>query len=320
MPCRRCGQRCFKDASTGNPTSWEWTFDGTDVATSTEQNPTVTYLVEGTYGLKLEVANEVGSSIDEYTSNAIQAGGEQEIWNIAPEENADLMMMEMGWYGNYAGTNWLGMGEFAEHFDAPLATAEIPQVNVYFGKTTASSTDADIEMRIMTVGDDGMPDQVLGSTSVKAGDLAYDPYIVNATEFVFDEPVVIPAGTEFFAVVGPFPNDYGDDIAILLCRRGEGEKCTGYHFVYDEDENYNYLETGTWYQNVDDPLSLAVAPLLSYRTTEPSGIDEPVVDKQVVGQTYYNLAGMASSKPFDGVNIVVTRYTDGSQTATKVLR
>jgi len=310
----------FKDASTGNPTSWEWTFDGTDVATSTEQNPTVTYLVEGTYGLKLEVANEVGSSIDEYTSNAIQAGGEQEIWNIAPEENADLMMMEMGWYGNYAGTNWLGMGEFAEHFDAPLATAEIPQVNVYFGKTTASSTDADIEMRIMTVGDDGMPDQVLGSTSVKAGDLAYDPYIVNATEFVFDEPVVIPAGTEFFAVVGPFPNDYGDDIAILLCRRGEGEKCTGYHFVYDEDENYNYLETGTWYQNVDDPLSLAVAPLLSYRTTEPSGIDQPVVDKQVVGQTYYNLAGMASSKPFDGVNIVVTRYTDGSQTATKVLR
>ena len=310
----------FKDASTGNPTSWAWTFEGTDVATSTEQNPTVTYLVEGTYGLKLEVANDVGSSIDEYTSNAIQAGGEQEIWNIAPEENADLMMMEMGWYGNYAGTNWLGMGEFAEHFDAPLATAEIKQVNVYFGKTTASSTDADIAMRIMTVGDDGMPDQVLGSTSVKAGDLAYDPYIVNATEFVFDEPVVIPAGTEFFAVVGPFPNDYGDDIAILLCRRGEGEKCTGYHFVYDEDENYNYLETGQWYQNVDDPLSLAVAPLLSYRTTVPSGIDQPQADKEVLSHTYYNLAGMASSKPFDGVNIVVTRYTDGSQTATKVLR
>ena len=310
----------FNDASTGNPTSWMWTFEGTDVTTSDLQNPTVTYLQEGTYGLKLEVANEVGSSVDEYVSTAIQAGGEQEVWNIAPEENGDLMMMEMGWYGNYAGTNWLGMGEFAEHFDAPLATAEIPQVNVYFGKTTASSTDADIEMRIMTVGDDGMPDQVLGSTSVKAGDLAYDPYIVNATEFVFDEPVVIPAGTEFFAVVGPFPNDYGDDIAILLCRRGEGEKCTGYHFVYDEDENYNYLETGTWYQNVDDPLSLAVAPLLSYRTTEPSGIDQPVVDKQVIGQTYYNLAGMASSKPFDGVNIVVTRYTDGSQTATKVLR
>lgn len=310
----------FKDASTGNPTSWAWTFHGTDVATSSEQNPTVTYMQDGTYGLKLEVANDVGSSVDEYTSNAIQAGGEQEIWNIAPEENSDLVMMEMGWYGNYAGTNWLGIGEFAEHFDAPLATAQISQVNVYFGKTTAASTDADIEMKIMTAGEDGMPSEVLGSTSVKAGELAFDPSTVNATEFVFDEPVLIPAGTEFFAVVGPFPNQNGDDIAILLCRRDAGEKCTGYHFVYDEDKATKYLESGQWYQNTDDPLSLAVAPKLSYTATNPTSVDQPQAGKQVLNRTYYNLAGLESSKPFHGVNIVVTRYTDGTQTATKVLR
>lgn len=310
----------FIDASTGNPTSWLWTFEGTDITTSTLQNPTVTYLQEGTYGLKLEVANEVGSSVDEYVNTAIQAGGEQEIWNIAPEENSDLMMMEMGWYGNYAGTNWLGIGEFAEHFDAPIVNAQITQVNVYFGKTTAVSTDADIEMKIMSAGDDGMPDQVLGSTSVKAGDLAYDPSTVNATEFIFDEPVDIPAGTEFFAVVGPFPNDYGDDIAILLCRRDLGEKCTGYHFVYDE-ENYEYLETGTWYKNTDDPLSLAVAPMLRFTTSsDNTSISQPVVDKQVLGHTYYNLAGMSSSTPFDGINIVVTRYSDGSISTTKVIK
>ena len=310
----------FLDASTGNPTSWLWTFEGTDIASSNEQNPTVTYLQEGNYGLKLEVANDVGSSVDEYVNTAIQAGGEQEIWNIAPEENGDLTMMEMGWYGNYAGTNWLGMGEFAEHFDAPLADAQISQVNVYFGKTTASSTDADIEMKIMTAGADGMPDQVLGSTSVKAGDLAFDPTTVNATEFVFDEPVEISAGTEFFAVVGPFPNGNGDDIAILLCRRGQGEKCTGYHFVYDEDENYNYLETGSWYQNVDDPLSMAVAPKLSFVSSTHTSIDQPVADKEVVGHTYYNLTGVASSKPFDGVNIVITNYSDGTHSATKVIK
>ena len=310
----------FKDASTGNPTSWLWTFDGTDIATSDQQNPTVTYLEEGTYGLKLEVANEVGSSVDEYVNTAIQAGGEQEIWNIAPEENSDLTMMEMGWYGNYAGTNWLGIGEFAEHFDAPVTDAQIKQVNVYFGKTTAASTDADIEMRIMAADADGMPGEVLGATSVKAGDLAFDPTTVNATEFVFDEPVAVPAGTEFFAVVGPFPNDYGDDIAILLCHRDLGEKCTGYHFVYDE-ENYEYLETGTWYKNNDDPLSLAVAPVLSFVTpVTPTSIDQPVVDKVEVGHTYYNLAGMSSGTPFNGINIVVTRYSDGTITATKVIK
>ena len=309
----------FKDASTGNPTSWNWTFQGTDVVSSTEQNPTVTYLQEGTYGLKLEVANEVGSSVDEYVNTAIQAGGEQEVWNIAPEENANLEMMEMGWYGNYAGTNWLGIGEFAEHFDAPVADAQISQVNVYFGKTTSVSTDADIEMKIMTAGTDGMPDQVLGSTSLKAGALAYDPTTINATEFVFDAPVEVPAGTEFFAVIGPFPNADGDDIAILLCRRKAGEKCTGYHFVYDEDES-KYLETGQWYQNTDDPLSLAVAPKLTFKPVTPTSVDQPQTDKQVLNRTYYNLAGVESSKPFDGVNIVVTRYTDGTHTATKVLR
>ena len=310
----------FKDASTGNPTSWLWTFDGTDIATSDQQNPTVTYLEEGTYGLKLEVSNEVGSSVDEYVNTAIQAGGEQEIWNIAPEENSDLTMMEMGWYGNYAGTNWLGIGEFAEHFDAPVTDAQIKQVNVYFGKTTAASTDADIEMKIMAADADGMPGEVLATTSVKAGDLAYDPTTVNATEFVFDEPVAIPAGTEFFAVVGPFPNDYGDDIAILLCHRDLGEKCTCYHFVYDE-EGYEYLETGTWYKNTDDPLSLAVAPVLSFvAPAPPTCIDQPVVDKEVLGHTYYNLAGMSSDVPFDGLNIVFTRYSDGTSSASKVMK
>ena len=308
----------FKDASTGFPTSWLWTFDGTDIATSTLQNPIVTYLQEGTYGLKLEVANDVGSSVDEYVNTAIQAGGEQEIWNIAPEENGDLSMIEMGWYGNYGGTNWLGMGEFAEHFDAPLADATISQVNVYFGKTTAASSDYDIEMKIMAAGADGMPGEVLGTTSLKASELAYDPTTVNATEFVFDNPVSIKAGTEFFAVVGPFPNDNGDDIAILLVRRGEGEKCTAYHFVYDEDENYNYLETGTWYKNVDDPISLAVAPKLKYNVN--TAISTVSTNKQVTGVTYYNVAGVASVTPFDGINIVVTRYSDGSQTATKILR
>ena len=310
----------FKDASTGNPTSWAWTFEGTDITSSNAQNPTVTYLAEGSYGLKLEVANDMGSSVDEYVNTAIQAGGEQEIWNIAPEENSDLTMIEMGWYGNYAGTNWLGMGEFAEHFDAPVTDAQISQVNVYFGKVDAASTDADIEMKIMTANADGMPDQVLGTTSVKAGDLAYDPTTVNATEFIFDEPVAIPSGTEFFAVVGPFPNDWGDDIAILLCRRDQGEKCTAYQFVYDE-EGYEYLETGSWYKNTDDPLSLAIAPMLSFtEPTLPSGIDQPVADKLAISHTYYNLAGMSSSKPFDGVNIVVTRYSDGSFSTAKVLR
>ena len=308
----------FKDASTGNPTQWSWTFQGTNVTSSTEQNPTVTYTQEGSYGIKLEVANDLGSNVFETVNTAIQAGGEQEIWNIAPEENSDLTLIEMGWYGNYAGTNWLGMGEFAEHYDAPLTDATISKVNIYFGKVTAASADADIVVKIAAAGEDGMPGEILGSTSIKASELAFDASTVNATEFVFDSPVVIKAGTEFFAVVGPFPNENGDDIAILLCRRDEGEKCTAYQFVYDEDENHNFLETGTWYQNVDDPMSMCIAPVLKFDAT--TAINTVQASKEAVSHTYYNIAGVASDKPFNGINIVVTHYSDGTHTATKVIR
>ena len=42
--------------------------------------------------------------------------------------------------------------------------------------------------------------------------------------------------------------------------------------------------------------------------------------RQVVSEKYYNPAGIESSTPFQGVNIVVTRYSDGSTTTTKILR
>lgn len=41
---------------------------------------------------------------------------------------------------------------------------------------------------------------------------------------------------------------------------------------------------------------------------------------EVVSVTYYNLQGVASSTPFDGINIVVTRYSDGTATSSKMVR
>ena len=41
---------------------------------------------------------------------------------------------------------------------------------------------------------------------------------------------------------------------------------------------------------------------------------------EVESVTYYNVAGMQSYKPFDGINIVVTRYTDGNVSTSKVIK
>ena len=42
--------------------------------------------------------------------------------------------------------------------------------------------------------------------------------------------------------------------------------------------------------------------------------------REVVGVKYYNVAGIESDTPFQGVNIVVTRYNDGSTTTTKIIK
>ena len=62
------------------------------------------------------------------------------------------------------------------------------------------------------------------------------------------------------------------------------------------------------------PLDLLVSSPL------PTAINRVGTEAQVVGVEYVNIAGMRSSKPFKGVNIVVTRYSDGSTTTSKVIK
>ena len=52
----------------------------------------------------------------------------------------------------------------------------------------------------------------------------------------------------------------------------------------------------------------------------PTGIVDVMNAKQIVSEKYYNVAGIESDTPFQGVNIVVTRYSDGSTTTTKILK
>ena len=51
-----------------------------------------------------------------------------------------------------------------------------------------------------------------------------------------------------------------------------------------------------------------------------TAISDVMGSKAVSSVKYYNIMGVESNKPFDGVNIVVTRYSDGTISTTKVLR
>ena len=58
----------FTDLSTNMPTSWQWTFEGGNPATSNEQNPTVTYEEPGIYAVTLVATNDFGSDTETKTA------------------------------------------------------------------------------------------------------------------------------------------------------------------------------------------------------------------------------------------------------------
>ena len=63
-----------------------------------------------------------------------------------------------------------------------------------------------------------------------------------------------------------------------------------------------------------------VYPLDLDDTKVATGVNDVNCAKEVKGVSYFNMMGVESAQPFDGVNIMVTTYTDGTSSAAKVLR
>lgn len=308
----------FRDLSTGNPTEWNWVFQYADKETSNEQNPTVTFVKKGTVSVGLTAKNAAGQSND-VLQYAIQAGGSQYVWNISSEENSNLKKVELGWFGSYAGSNWLGLDRFAEKYKAPLADATINEVAVYFASVTSINPDYEVRLTLNAVGENGEPGEELASTSVKASDLKYSDDDYLATTFAFAEPVSMEKGKEFFVVVGPFPNGTmeespytSDDISIFCLRRNAGMKTTAWQLVEDTDEDNNGLGTYTWFANTDDPTSMAIAPCVTYKDTATSiGVTTPATVAEATVTAVYSISGQRVNAPVRG-GMYIMRYSDGT--------
>lgn len=289
----------FKDLSTGAPTAWNWKFEGTNIETSNEQNPTVIYTSEGNYGMELVVSNDAGTDRD-FLVNAIQAGGKQEVWNIAPEEIDQIGGVSLGWYGSYAGTNWVGMESFAEKFGKPAAKASIEGVTVYFDNVNAEDANAEVTVILCMPDENGMPGEEIASSTLKVSELQYSATEVLPTVFNFDESVDVE--TEFFVVIyGLNTGGYDDNVNILCVMRPEGSRTSTFHLLEDEDANYHPLGTYTWYENTDEPLSMCVAPVMSYVDVESGITNRQDINSDTV---IYDIMGRKHSSLQRGINIV----------------
>lgn len=58
------GSIAFSDQSEGDPTSWQWSFEGGSPSTSQDQNPVVSYNKAGFYNVSLQVSNEGDQDVE----------------------------------------------------------------------------------------------------------------------------------------------------------------------------------------------------------------------------------------------------------------
>lgn len=80
----------FSDASSGNPTQWNWTFEGGTPATSTDQNPVVLYNNPGEFGVTLNVSHIDHEDTEAREAVVLVEAGETDS-NGGSEENAEII-------------------------------------------------------------------------------------------------------------------------------------------------------------------------------------------------------------------------------------
>ena len=67
-------------------------------------------------------------------------------------------------------------------------------------------------------------------------------------------------------------------------------------------------------------VSTPLRPEFDLTISTPTSVTDMNVNKAIASVEYVNVNGQVSSTPFKGVNIVVTRYADGSKSVTKLVK
>ena len=93
-----------------------------------------------------------------------------------------------------------------------------------------------------------------------------------------------------------------------------GEVVDEYHISFGNCGQFS--ESGNYNGSLLSFITITLDKALDLSVT---GINSVESDKQVAGVKYVNLMGVESATPFQGVNIVVTTFTDGTSKAVKQL-
>ena len=160
----------------------------------------------------------------------------------------------------------------------------------------------------------------------------YKPYIVGqglSNDYVLE---LIGENTEISGATGTLSCSIGSD-SWTETNSNDGYLFNEYTFCVKEGEQTDVIILARLYYKRNDVVNPASGMLRlsggdggyfamdgeGDMPEEPTSINEYYSNKELVDITFVNPQGMTSSRPFEGVNIVVKRYSDGSTSTSKVL-
>jgi PKD repeat protein len=249
----------FTDLSSGNPTSWSWTFTGGTPANSTTQNPTlITYNTAGLYPVSLTATNASGSNTATKT-NYINVGGNpgtKECDTLHFPLPGNMVMYSIryvsGAYGYISGNN--GYSDMAKaDFFAP-STPYNKLIGVYFkfGKAKkAASHTYNVPVKVWnTNGPGGAPGDVLEQDTLSFQQIFSDVTTNKYTFLQFATPMDL--SNQFYVGV-ELPQQTGDTIVLLTNKNGQTIPGTAWE-QWRDGTWYAYSDSASWRYNVSNAI------------------------------------------------------------------
>jgi PKD repeat protein len=239
------GQVRFTDISSNFPTRWQWEFEGGEPATSTEQNPVVTYRNPGKFKVTLTASNSVGSSAAATKTSYIEVLNQGLCAEVTNFNGTRTLLRQTPGSGYVAGQNSRRTQAVSEFFGNSLGYANLRGATLRFGVAKAAlgrNTESVVRVTAWNArGFQNGPGAVLETKEVPLRQIIDDVAANRATSVIFDRnlPISIKdVGGLPFHIGVEFDFVAGDTVALITTRDGESTNATAWEKIGGQWDRY----------------------------------------------------------------------------------
>lgn len=213
----------FFDQSTNIPSSWQWTFSGGTPASSTSQNPSVTYNTPGNYTVSLQATNTGGQGVKtkNFYITVLPTTGCSKITNTKPGDQFATYTIGSGGY--LGGHNKLSpqITKWSDFYDNYAPYTYVTGAEIHFSKLFVNNPNSFVTVTMWdATGPSNAPGNVLATKNVTLQEIkAYVGTNYKPMTVLFDSAITIPGN---FHVGIQITHTPGDTVAIAYTQNLSG--------------------------------------------------------------------------------------------------